>query len=55
MSKKTCDALLCSNQTPTKYRYCYDCAKRKGLTGDNDWIGWIIWIFIIGTIANWIL
>jgi hypothetical protein len=24
MSKKTCDALLCSNQTPTKYRYCYD-------------------------------
>lgn len=56
MSKKMCDAFLCTNDTPKKYRYCYDCAKSKGLIGgDNDWIGWIIWIFIIGTIANWIL
>ena len=31
MSKKTCDAWTCTNQTNAKYRYCYDCAKSKGL------------------------
>ena len=48
MSKKTCDALLCNNQTPTKYRYCYDCAKRKGLVGGNtNWLGLIVVILIL--------
>lgn len=55
MSKKTCEAFFCTNKCNKKYRYCYDCAKSKGLIGnDNDWIGWIIWIFIIGTFCNWI-
>ena len=55
MSKKTCEAFFCTNKCNKKYRYCYDCAKSKGLIGnDNDWIGWIIWIFIIGSVFNWI-
>jgi RNA polymerase subunit RPABC4/transcription elongation factor Spt4 len=48
MSKKTCDAFLCTKLTPKKYRYCYDCAKSKGLvTGGTNWIGWIIAILIL--------
>lgn len=46
MSKKTCDAFLCTNQTPTKYRYCYDCAKSKGLVGGSG-IGFFGWMFIL--------
>jgi len=46
MSKKTCDAVFCTKQTPTKYRYCYDCAKSKGLIGGTNWFGWIV-LFII--------
>jgi len=46
MSKKTCDAFFCTKQTPTKYRYCYDCAKSKGLIGGTNWFGWIV-LFII--------
>jgi len=47
MSKKTCDAFLCTKQTPTKYRYCYDCAKSKGLIGGTNWVGWFIAIVIV--------
>jgi len=47
MSKKTCDAFFCTKQTPKKYRYCYDCAKNKGLIGSTNWIGWLILILIL--------
>lgn len=48
MSKKTCDAFLCTNQTPKKYRYCYDCAKSKGLIGGGfNWFGWGILFLIV--------
>lgn len=46
MSKKTCDAFLCTKQTPKKYRYCYDCAKSKGLVGSNG-IGVFGWVVIL--------
>jgi len=48
MSKKTCDAFFCTNQTPKKYRYCYNCAKSKGLIGSGGGLfGWLILILII--------
>jgi len=49
MSKKTCDAFFCSNQTPKKYRYCYNCAKNKGLVGNNGlgFFGWAIILLIV--------
>ena len=47
MSKKTCDAFFCSNKTPKKYRYCYDCAKKKGLVDREDLLGWILLIIIV--------
>lgn len=46
MSQKTCAAFFCSNRTNSKYRYCYNCAKRKGLVGNNS-IGIAGWIVII--------
>ena len=55
MSKKMCDAWTCTKSCPKKYRYCYDCAKRKGLTGESDWFVWLFWIIVIGSIFNWIL
>jgi len=47
MNKKTCDAFFCINQTPKKYRYCHDCAKRKGLAGGTNWFGWVVFFIII--------
>lgn len=48
MSKKTCAAFLCSNKTNAKYRYCYECAKRKGhVGGSTNWLTWIVLIIII--------
>jgi len=46
MSRKTCAAFFCSNRTNSKYRYCYNCAKRKGLVGNNS-IGIAGWIVVI--------
>ena len=48
VSKKTCDAFLCSNRVPAKYRYCYDCAKARGHIGNNGIgiFGWAV-IFLI--------
>jgi hypothetical protein len=47
MTRKTCDAFLCSASTPKKYRYCYDCAKSKGLVGGgNNW-GLVIFMIIL--------
>ena len=54
MSKKTCDAWTCTNSCPKKYRYCYECAKRKGLTGETNWFAWLFWVFVIGSIFNWL-
>ncbi|MDA8883048.1 hypothetical protein N9I00_01460 [bacterium] len=50
MSKKTCDSFFCSNQTPKKYRYCYGCAKNKGLVGGSNWLGWVVLIIILLTV-----
>ena len=49
MSKKTCDAFFCGNQTPKKYRYCYDCARSRGLVGNNGlgFFGWAVILLII--------
>ncbi len=47
MTKKTCDSFLCTNKCPKKYRYCYDCAKRKGLIGGgNNW-GLVVLVIIL--------
>jgi len=49
MTKKTCDAFFCSNKTPKKYRYCYDCARSRGLVGNNGIgiFGWFVIIVIV--------
>jgi len=53
MSKKTCDSFFCSNQTPKKYRYCYGCAKNKGLVGGgSNWLGWVVLIIILLTVLG---
>lgn len=46
---RTCSALFCSNRKNPKYQYCYDCAKRKGLIGNNNSgiLGWIVVVLII--------
>jgi hypothetical protein len=43
MNKKTCDSFFCTRRVPKKYRFCYQCAKSKGLLngGNNDWAGWL--------------
>lgn len=46
MAKKTCESWLCSNTCNAKYRYCYSCAKRKGLIGDGG-SGWGTIIFVL--------
>lgn len=46
MGKKTCNAFFCSNTTSKKYRYCYNCARSKGLVGNNG-IGILGWFVII--------
>ena len=45
MKYKSCDSFFCSNKCPEKYRYCYKCANRKGLTGNNNSI--FVWIVIL--------
>ena len=52
MTKKTCDAFFCSNKTPKKYRYCYDCARSRGLVGNNGIgiFGWFVIIVIVITV-----
>ena len=49
MAKKTCDSFFCTNKTPKKYRYCYDCARSKGLVGNNGLgiTGWFVIIVIV--------
>jgi|TARA_Y100000389_G_scaffold105049_1_gene101935 hypothetical protein len=49
MAKKTCDSFFCTNKTPKKYRYCYDCARSKGLVGNNGLgiVGWFVIIVIV--------
>jgi len=53
MSKKTCDAFFCTKKTPKKYRYCYDCAKSKGLTGGGPFSG-LMTLIMLALILLWI-
>ena len=46
MSKKTCEAFFCNNKCNPKYRYCYQCAKKKGLIGSGG-SGSLFWIVVI--------
>ena len=52
MAKKTCDAFFCSNKCNAKYRYCYDCARSRGLVGNNGIgiFGWFLILVIIWAI-----
>ncbi len=47
MTRKTCDAFLCSASVPKKYSYCYDCAKSKGLIGGGHNWGTVIFVIIL--------
>ena len=47
MSKKTCEAFFCNNKCNPKYRYCYQCAKKKGLIGSGGGSGSLFWIVVI--------
>ena len=55
MGHKSCDAFFCGNTTQQKYRYCYGCAKSKGLVGEaigDTIVRWLFWLFILGALGR---
>ena len=48
MNKKPCESFFCTNRVPAKYRYCYECAKKKGLFGSGStWAWWALFFVLV--------